>query len=81
MAIIKLDRLHSFIKRLAFNNAIKQLKVIKLNLEPQLKLDPGLRLRKAKLLLVSVTNLQVEVCTPFLVTFHVGTSPWSCVGV
>ena len=48
MAITKLDRLHSFIKRLAFNNAIKQLKAIKLYLEPQLKLDPSLRRKKAK---------------------------------
>ena len=48
MAIIKLERLHSFIKRLAFNNAIKQLKVIKLYLEPQLKLDPSLRRKKPR---------------------------------
>ena len=30
MTKIKLERLHSFIKRLAFNNAIQQLKVVKL---------------------------------------------------
>ena len=48
MTKIKLERLHSFVKRLAFNNAIQQLKVIKLYREPQLKLDPSLRRKKSQ---------------------------------